>query len=248
MRMLPAILLVLLLLVLVSHRSYAAQPITSSGGLSVVYPQAEFYPQNMASSLRFSVFNVSNAPAVGASCYITIYNHTGQQLVNNAAMPLVSGSEYGYDLPYALYTLPGTYQYAATCNSSSAWGYVSYEFQVKQGSASQTDFPVSAALVLLGVFFFSLFFASYFAVQKHPLVYLFTMLAFFIADVLIWLNWRILSFNNSPLVGVFLGLFIGFLSITFVMAIVTMLDLTRMVIQSVKKKEAAANIARFGYA
>jgi hypothetical protein len=246
----------LLVLVLVSPNSGAVtdrdlQANPQTYGNTIVFPKQEFFPQNnQLISLRFLLFDNGNAALDRYSiCNISIYNITGQPIVDNKLLTVI-GAEQTYTLPASVSSVPGVYPYTVRCSPEQAgnYSYLSTIFTIGQGSKTQTDLPLSITLCLIGVFFFSLFFASYFAVQKHPLVYLFTLLAFFIADVLIWLNWRILSFNNSPLVGVFLGLFIGLCAITFVMSIVTMLDVTRMVMQSIKKKEAAANIARFGYA
>jgi hypothetical protein len=241
------VVLIIFILVMSSHNSVAVTAQTGSAGLSIVYPDYEFYPQNLVGSLRFSIFNTTSAPITNANCTITIYNKTGQQQVNNAPIPLVTSNEYGYDLPAIIYTVPNTYSYTVKCNSTALWGYVSSAFYIKQVSATQGELPISITLCLLGAFAFSMFLASYFAVQKHPLVYLFILLAFFMADVLVWLNWRILSFNNSPLVGIFLALFIGLGAITFVMAIVTFLDILRIATKMNTDRKTKENIARFGY-
>lgn len=240
---------ILLALVFTSTNSIAVarDPQYSSSGLNIVPFQIDFVPLESSASLGWHVYNSTNHRVSNAATSCNVY------IVNGLGTPIAISSEYaGIEKGwYANLTSTnitknaGVYGYGISCNNSQA-GFFAGQLEVSATSGRQADMPISLSITLLGVFLFSMFFAGYFAIQKHPLVYLFTILAFLLADVMVWLNWRVLSFNGSPMASVFFGLYLGLLSITFLIGIVTMLDVTRMVMQSMEKKKAAKNIARFG--
>jgi hypothetical protein len=243
------LLLIMFILVFTMPKINALDTQLGDKTYTINFPKNDFF---MVSSLPRIYIQVQNYTGLFliqpiVECRIQVYNSFGS-IVSSTMMAFEQPYNFYFDLPANTSSHVGIYPYDVYCNSTTAGGFASSNLRIGETSEKQGELPVSVTLALLGVFLFTLFFASYFAVQKHPLVYLFTIFAFLFADVLIWLNWRILNFNGSPISGVFYALYLGMLLITFVMAIVTMLDVTRMVIVEYKKKEAAKNIARFGYA
>lgn len=251
MRISPAVwLLLLLVLLLTMPQAQAAKqdPQYSLTGLTIVHSQADYIPLHQTATFGWHVYNSTNfwMDNTSTTCGIHIVDGLGQ---HHDETVLYGGGDRGWYTNFAksnLTKVAGIYGYIITCNNTEA-GFFAGQIDVSEVSELQRELPSSVAIAL-GVFFmFVVFMAGYFTIQRHPLSYLFVMLAFLVADVMVFIGWRTLQFNGSPLASVIYAVYLGLLVITFVMAIVTMLDLTRLVIQMTKKKEAAANLTRFGY-
>lgn len=242
----------LLTLMLLSAFVVNGEPETQIGDVSYTlnFPKHEYYDYGESSKIQIQVQNCTGLFMTDSEvdCRIQVYNNSGS-IVLEDNMNFSAPYNFYYDLPDGISKNPAIYPYDIYCNSTCCGGFAAASFKISEGGgAKAVEYPISLSITMGLFLMFVIFLAAYFTIQKHPLSYLFMMLAFILADVSIWLNWRVMSYNLSPLADVFWILFFSFALITVVMFFVVMLDVTRLVIQMNERKKAKENIARFGYA
>ena len=239
----------LFLLVLCTSNSFAVSPFTpqTGGELVIEAPKLDYFQAGSYGFRAYThVYNSTGFPMTNATttCELHVFNRSAQSVFHGNSS--FDGDMFFFTLPDSIMTIPGEYAFIVDCENHEA-GFVSGVFQVAYNSDTSTQLPVGISIILAIFFTFILFVAGYFTIKKHPLSYLFVLLGFFMADVLIWLNWRILSFQASPIANVFYTIFLAMCLITFVMGVVTFLDLLRLATKMHDTKEAKKNLDRFGY-
>jgi hypothetical protein len=225
-----------------------SDPQYSLSGLTIVHSQIDFFPLFSTPSFGWHVYNSTNFLIDNSTTDCDL--HFVDKLGNHLHTPVFYG---GHDKGWysvvnqTLTSKPGTYGYIISCNDTEA-GFISGQLDIGELSEKQADFPVSLSITLGLFFIFLIFLAAYFTVKKHPLSYLFVMLCFIMAEVLIFMGYRLLQFNGSPLATILWVMFLIFALITLVMFIVTLLDVTKLVVDFNDRKKTKEDITRFGYA
>jgi len=228
---------------------YSSETQIGDKSYTINFPKNDFYSTGQKTAIVIQAQNFTGLflDNTDISCRMQIYNATGE-IISSGDMTFLAPYNFYYNLSSAITGNSGRYPYDIYCNSSINGGFASSQLKIAQGDTQAFEIPVSLAMFLSIFFVFLIFLAAYFTIQKHPLSYLFMLLTFTVADVLVWLNWRILEFNSSPIAKVIWIIFFSFALVTVIMFFVTMFDVTRLVIQMQNKKKAKENIARFGYA
>lgn len=229
----------------------AVKPIsqTSLNGLSIVYTKVEYLSAYQTDRFGFHVYNSTNywMDNTSVTCNVHIIDNLGNHIEEDNATYEVNHGWYVV-LPTTITNKPGTYGFIISCENGGEAGFIADQLDILEIGTRQFEVPEGISILLTGFLLFLIFVAGYFTIKKHPLSYLFLMFSFIFADTIVYVAMRLAQTNGALYFGLLKALYIGMLVITFIMFIVTLLDVTRLVIDFNRRKKTKEDIARFGYA
>lgn len=130
---------------------------SSSEGLSIEPVNVQFIKEKQTYTFAVHVFNQSNGVPInsGLSCYLHIYNSTGNHLVIMENSTPVHIYDYEFKVNGANFTR-GTYQAKFNCNSTVRGGAIELEFEVNP-MGKETGTPEAILYVILTIAILILF-------------------------------------------------------------------------------------------
>lgn len=125
-------------------------------GYTISYPKYTEVQQNQPFNLSVHVYNRSNGlPVYTPLCYLEIYNHQGNYLINEQSL-LRIGNEYSYYMTAGNFSKIDTYHYNIACNTTDYGGFVDGLFNITStGQPLNSNFfwlilVLAAGMILLG--------------------------------------------------------------------------------------------------
>jgi 5-hydroxyisourate hydrolase-like protein (transthyretin family) len=124
---------------------------TTNDGLVIEPAMANFIKQNTAYEFQLHVFNKSNGmPLIsGISCYMHLYNSTGDHLVEKETATISHRFDYSFFVAGDNFTR-GIYEVKFQCNNSVMGGFNEYEFEVNP-LGKETGTPEAILYVILTI-------------------------------------------------------------------------------------------------
>jgi hypothetical protein len=216
---------------------------------TINFPKNDYYAWGQTSKVYIQAQNCTGLFLTGTQveCSMQVYNTTGE-IISRGAMTFDAPYSFYFTLNENITNNAGIYPYDVYCNSTCCGGFASSTLKVGESGPLNSEISPGMVVILAMLLFVTGFFAVFFATQKHPLTYFFTILTLVVVDASVWIGYKVATMNFYPYAFVYFRLFWIIGIVTFIMLIVTMLDVTRMVIFINQRKKAAKNIARFGYA
>ena len=134
------------------------QTTVSDAGLQIAYPQYQYITQDDAFTLYIHVYNTTQyITGATASCYLDLYNSTGDEIIGNQMVE--SGSDYYLAIDSGNFTDTGQHSFIIQCNTTGQAGFANGVFEV---SLSGMEMTTGRAVVNVGILLVLIFVSSFF--------------------------------------------------------------------------------------